>query len=179
MSESDLKLLKIVDLKDIIRKNKLGALSGNKAVLIKRIVDSGVDIKMTQSKTSGSNNNKTTVNVFLNGSKTPSLVTNIPTGSTVDVPITVPSTDKARKLVIDPSKPAKKFKPIKTDPSNPQAPISAKVQKSKDIISEELKSLPKSKVTADFKKNLESLFGSRGSGLKQPKTKGKKKKIKS
>lgn len=59
------------------------------------------------------------------------------------------------------AQPAKKFpsvqttKPIKKISTEK---ISAKTQKAKDIIKEELKTIPKSKISADFKSSLENLF---------------------
>jgi hypothetical protein len=59
------------------------------------------------------------------------------------------------------SQPVKKFPEVKTTKPIKKIStekISAKAQKAKDIIASELKTLPKSKITSDFKANLENLF---------------------
>jgi hypothetical protein len=59
------------------------------------------------------------------------------------------------------SQPAKKFAPVQTTKPIKKiepAKLSAKAEKSKAIIEKELKTLPKSKISADFKSTLENLF---------------------
>ena len=59
------------------------------------------------------------------------------------------------------TQPSKKFAPVQTRTPIKKIStekISAKAQKAKDIIEKELKTLPKSKITSDFKSTLEDLF---------------------
>jgi len=159
--ERNLSELKRPALLEIAKKAKLkGYSQKKKADLIKMIhKHKGIDVKV-KDKNKKSDDNRVYVNIYCSGahvesSGAPQTQRFMSETSTQTRPQPRPPMGKA---------PVRKFAPVKTTKPIQKIPpqkISAKAQKLKEKTASELKKLPKSQVSSDFKSRLEGLFAGR------------------
>ena len=153
--ERNLDMLKRPALLEIAKKAKLKGYSRLKKVeLVKLLKDSkDVDVSV-KDKNKRQSDNRVYVNVYCSDAHVER--TGAPHKQRFVSEHKEPERPRASS-----SQPAKKFPSVQTTKPIKKiepAKISAKAQKAKDIIASELKTLPKSKITSDFKANLENLF---------------------
>ena len=144
---------------EIAKKAKLkGYSSMKKSDLIKMIQKhKGVDVKVND-KNKKSNDNRVYVNIYCSGAHVEK--SGAPTQQKF---ITETSTQTRQPLGKEPlgKAPVRKFEPVQTIKPIQKIPpekISAKAQKTKEKVKNELSKLPKSQVSSDFKSRLEDIF---------------------
>ena len=163
--ERNLSELKRPALLEIAKKAKIkGYSQKKKSDLIKMIQKhKGVDVKV-KDKNKKSDDNRVYVNIYCSGahvetSGAPQTQRFMSETSTQTRPQTRPQPRPPMGKA-----PVRKFAPVKTTKpiqKIPPAKISAKAQKLKEKTASELKKLPKSRVSSDFKSRLEGLFSGR------------------
>ena len=152
--ERNLDMLKRPALLEIAKKSKLKGYSRLKRAELVKLLKESKDVDVSvKDKNKKKYDNRVYVNVYCSDAHVertgaPSTQRFISEHKEAERPRA--STQPAKKFPsVQTAKPIKKIEPVK---------ISAKAQKAKDIIEKELKTIPKSKITSDFKSTLEDLF---------------------
>ena len=153
--ERDLNMLKRPALLEIAKKSKLKGYSRLKRAELVKLLKESKDVDVSvKDKNKKKYDNRVYVNVYCSDAHVertgaPSNQRFVSEHKEVERPRASSSQPAKKFPSVQTTKPIKKIEPAK---------ISAKAQKAKDIIKEELKTIPKSKITSDFKANLENLF---------------------
>lgn len=164
MNRETLSKKSVKELKDMLRKNKL-KVSGNKAELVNRLVDSStkvVDLTKQFSKSGRLELGKMIINIHNNLGGNPIHPTIQRVSKLADEMPEEEKHEVVQKLTPHIVK-AKKFPPVQTtEPIKKVAPekVSAKAQKLKEKVKGELSEIKKAKgMDSAFKKELEGIFG--------------------
>lgn len=152
--ERDLKFLQKPALLEIAKKAKLKGYSRLKKAELVKLLTNNKDVDVSvKDKNKRRYDNRVYVNVYCSDAHVER--TGAPSSQRFVTEHKEPERPRAS------TQPAKKFAPVQTTKQIKNIStekISAKAQKAKDVIEKELKTLPRTKITSDFKATLESLF---------------------
>jgi hypothetical protein len=153
--ERNLNMLKRPALLEIAKKAKLKGYSRLKRAELVKLLKESKDVDVSvKDKNKKKYDNRVYVNVYCSEAHVertgaPSTQRFVSEHKEVERPRSSSSQPAKKFPSVQTAKPIKKIEPVK---------ISAKAQKAKDIIASELKTLPRSKISSDFKSTLEALF---------------------